>query len=67
MITFYRHSSLGAKLGVDPATEALRAFWWLQVARGQTDGPDWANHMEARRQARFHLRRARWLQRGGAR
>lgn len=67
MITFYRHSALGAKLGVDPATEALHAFWWLRVARNQTKGPEWASQVEARRKARFHLRMARWLQRKGTR
>lgn len=31
MITFYRHSSLAAAMGVDPATLALESLeWWLR-------------------------------------
>ena len=62
-VTFYRHSSLGAKLGVNPASHARHAYWWLRAARGQEPMPDWADKREAMRQARGSLRMARWCQR----
>lgn len=62
-VTFYRHSSLGAKLGVNPAQKALDGLYWQRVALGVVRGPEWATTMQARRMARDCWRLAKWLQR----
>ena len=62
-VTFYHHSSLAAKLGVNAATHALDAHYWLLAAAGHRPLPDWADAREAHRQARHELRRAKWCQR----
>ena len=63
MITFYRHTSLAAALGVNPATHALHALEWQRMAAGLDPLPDWADTRDAKHKARFHFRRAKWLQR----
>lgn len=62
-LTFYHDTRLAAALGVSAARNALHAFTWLRIARGQEPMPDWADTREARRKARFHLRLAKWCQR----
>ncbi len=63
MITFYRHTSLAAAMGVDPATHALHAHEWQRMAAGLDPLPDWADKREARRKVRVHLKLAKRFQR----
>lgn len=63
MITYYRHRRSAAAMGVDPATHALHALEWQRMAAGLDPLPEWSDKRDARQKARFHFRRAKWLQR----
>lgn len=58
-ITFYRHSPLGAMLGVDPATHAIESNeWWLRH-HGKLPRPEWASLAECLKIAKSRIKNAK--------